>query len=128
MVLGKAKVMGFVATADAARAMTFYRDVLGLRLLSDEHYALVFDAGGTMLRIQKVRALEPQPFTAFGWEVSELEHTVDELVGRGATMLRADGIPQDERGIWDTGAGARVCWFKDPDGNTLSLTEWTRPG
>ena len=119
--------MGFVATADAARATTFYRDVLGLRLVADEHYALVFDAGGTMLRIQKVRELKPQPFTTFGWEVSDLEHTVDQLVGRGAVMLRADGIPQDARGIWDTGAGARVCWFKDPDGNTLSLTEWIRP-
>ena len=128
MVLGAAKVMGFVATADPARATTFYRDVLGLRLVADEHYALVFDAGGTMLRIQKVRELTPHAFTAFGWEVSDLEHTVDELVGRGAIMLRADGIPQDARGIWDTGDGARVCWFKDPDGNTLSLTEWARPG
>ena len=127
MPLGQAKVMGFVATADPARATTFYRDVLGLRLVADEHYALVFDAGGTMLRIQKVRELMPQPFTAFGWEVTDLEQTVDELVGRGAIMLRADGIPQDARGIWDTGDGARVCWFKDPDGNTLSLTEWARP-
>ena len=129
MTLGQAKVMGFVATADAGRAKEFYRDVLGLRLLSDEHYALVFMAGGgTMLRIQKVRDLVPQPFTAFGWEVDDLERTVDELVARGATMLRAAGIPQDARGIWDTGDRARVCWFKDPDGNTLSLTELARPG
>ena len=127
MALGETKVMGFVATTNPDRAKAFYRDVLGLRLVSDEHYALVFMAGGTMLRIQKVRDLVPQPFTAFGWEVDDIERTVDELVGRGATMLRAAGIPQDARGIWDTGNGARVCWFKDPDGNTLSLTELARP-
>jgi catechol 2,3-dioxygenase-like lactoylglutathione lyase family enzyme len=58
-VLGEAKVMAFVATADPERAKTFYRDVLGLRLDNDERYALVFSAGSTMLRIQNVRDLEP---------------------------------------------------------------------
>lgn len=121
--LRDAKIMAFVATAQPDRATAFYRDVLGLRLVSDERYALVFSAGGTMLRIQKVRDLVPQQFTALGWEVDDIEHAVDDLVGRGATMLRVDGIPQDARGIWDTGDGAKVCWLKDPDGNTLSLTE-----
>ena len=121
--LRDAKIMAFVATAQPDRAIAFYRDVLGLRLVSDERYALVFVAGGTMLRIQKVRDLVPQQFTALGWEVDDIEQAVDDLVGRGATMLRADGIPQDARGIWDTGDGAKVCWLKDPDGNTLSLTE-----
>ena len=120
--------MGFVATANSDRAKVFYRDVVGLRLVADEHYALVFMAGATMLRIQKVRDLVPHPFTAFGWEVDDLEDAVDELVRRGVTMLRAAGIPQDARGIWDTGDGAKVAWFKDPDGNTLSLTGFARPG
>ena len=124
--LRDAKIMAFVATAQPARAIAFYRDVLGLRLVSDERYALVFVAGGTMLRIQKVRDLVPQQFTALGWEVDDIERAVDVLVDRGATMLRADGIPQDARGIWDTGDGAKVCWLKDPDGNTLSLTEFAR--
>ena len=122
--LRDAKIMAFVATAQPDRATAFYRDVLGLRLISDERYALVFSAGATMLRIQKVPDLVPQQFTALGWEVDDIERAVDELVGRGATMLRADGIPQDARGIWDTGDGAKVCWLKDPDGNTLSLTEF----
>jgi catechol 2,3-dioxygenase-like lactoylglutathione lyase family enzyme len=127
-VLRDTTVMAFVATADPDRAMVFYRDVLGLRLVADERYALVFAAGGSMLRIQKVRDLKPQPFTALGWEVDDIAGAVDELAGRGATMLRVDGIPQDTRGIWDTGEGAKVCWFRDPDGNTLSLTEFAGPG
>lgn len=121
--LGAAKVMAFVATADPERAKTFYRDVLGLRLIGDEPYALVFDAGGTMLRIQKMRELRPQPFTALGWEVDDIEQTVDDVVSRGATVLRVDGLPQDARGIWQADATTKVWWFKDPDGNTLSLTQ-----
>jgi catechol 2,3-dioxygenase-like lactoylglutathione lyase family enzyme len=115
--------MAFVATVDPERAKTFYRDVLGLRLVSDEPYALVFDAGGTMLRIQKMRSLKPQPFTALGWEVDDIERSVDDLVARGAMALRAPGLPQDARGIWQADATTKVWWFTDPDGNTLSLTQ-----
>jgi len=122
-VLGRAKVMTFVATAAPDRAKAFYRDVVGLRFVSDEQYALVFMTGDTMLRIQKVRDLRPQPFTALGWEVEDIERAVDDLVGRGAVALRVDGLAQDARGIWDSGAG-KIWWFKDPDGNTLSLTEF----
>ncbi|HEX6060846.1 MAG TPA: VOC family protein [Candidatus Limnocylindria bacterium] len=121
--LRDAKVMAFVATADPERAKAFYRDVLGLRLVGDEPYALVFDAGGTMLRIQKMRELRPQPFTALGWEVDEIEQAVDDVVARGATALRVDGLPQDARGIWQADTTTKVWWFKDPDGNTLSLTQ-----
>ena len=121
--LRDAKVMAFVATADPARATAFYRDVLGLRLVSDERFALVFDAGGTMLRIQKMRELMPQSFTALGWEVDDIERAVDEIVGRGAVPLRADGLPQDARGVWQADATTKVWWTKDPDGNTLSLTQ-----
>ena len=121
--LGAAKVMAFVATTDPERAKLFYRDVLGLRLASDEPYALVFEAGDTMVRIQKTRELRPQPFTALGWEVDDIERVVDDVVARGATALRVDGLPQDARGIWQADATTKVWWFKDPDGNTLSLTQ-----
>jgi catechol 2,3-dioxygenase-like lactoylglutathione lyase family enzyme len=127
-VLGAAKIMAFVATADPERATAFYRDVLGLRLDADERYALVFSAGGTMLRIQKVRDLKAHPFTALGWEVDDIERAVDELVARGASPLHVEGLPQDGRGIWDADARTRVWWCKDPDGNTLSLTQFARPG
>ena len=124
-VLHGAKIMTFVATTVPERATAFYRDVLGLRFVADEQYALVFDSDGTMLRIQKVRELLPQPFTALGGAVDDIERAADELVGRGATALRVEGLGQDARGIWDSGA-AKVWWTKDPDGNTLSLTQFAR--
>jgi catechol 2,3-dioxygenase-like lactoylglutathione lyase family enzyme len=65
-VLGASKVMAFVTTADAARARSFYGDVLGLRPVSDEPVALVFESGGTTLRVQKVRSVTPPQYTVLG--------------------------------------------------------------
>ncbi len=119
----KTPLMAFVATCDGARAKRFYGYTLGLPILSDDPFALVCDANGTTLRIQKVDALKPQGFTVLGWEVGDIESAVDDLSKRGVRFERYDGMGQDERGIWSSPSGARVAWFKDPDGNTLSLTQ-----
>ena len=119
MTLADTRVCAFVAAADSERAKAFYSTVLGLRLRKDDGFALIYDAGGTSLRIQKAGTFTPQRFTVLGWEV-DIEQKVDELTARGVEFLRVDGLSQDARGIWDAG-GDRVCWFHDPDGNTLSL-------
>ena len=116
------KAIAFLATADAQSACAFYRDTLGLELLEDSPFALVFDAGGCLLRIQKVEEVVVAPYTALGWSVDDIEARVDELVGMGVEFQRYPGMEQDERGIWNAPGAARVAWFRDPDGNTLSLT------
>jgi catechol 2,3-dioxygenase-like lactoylglutathione lyase family enzyme len=116
----------FLATANAARARRFYEGVLGLRCIADEPHTLVFDAGGTMLRIQKVERVQAAPYTALGWAVADIREAVAALHAKGVRFERYDGLRQDEHGIWQTPSGARVAWFKDPDGHTLSLTEWPR--
>jgi catechol 2,3-dioxygenase-like lactoylglutathione lyase family enzyme len=121
--LGNQRLIAFLATRDSARARPFYEDVCGMRVVSEDPFALVCDANGTMVRMQKVETLQAQPFTALGWEVSDIAGVVDELVKRGAKMERYEGMGQDERGVWTSPSGARVAWFKDPDGNTLSLTQ-----
>lgn len=124
--LTAAKLMAFVVTGDAARARAFYEGTLGLRVIADEPYALVLDANGTTVRVQKVQQFAPHPFTALGWEVPEIRSAVQNLMRRGVTFERI-GIPgfsQDELGIWTADDGTKVAWFKDPDGNTLSLTEY----
>ena len=119
--LGSSKVMAFVATADAARARAFYEGALGLTLVEDEPYALVFDANGTPLRIAKVDAVAAAPYTVLGWVVDDIEATMRGLAAKGVEFQRYPGMEQDELGLWSAG-GARVAWFKDPDGNTLSVT------
>ena len=90
--------------------------------MSDDSFAVVFDAGGTELRLQRVRELTPHPFTALGWIVDDIGAQVRALVARGVTFERYDFMTQDELGIWST-PGAKVAWFKDPDGNLLSLAQ-----
>jgi catechol 2,3-dioxygenase-like lactoylglutathione lyase family enzyme len=119
--LGTSALIGFVATTQPERAKTFYRDVLGLRLVSDEEFALVFDANGTMLRIAKVDELRPSSRTVIGWSVDNIESAVRGLGSRGIQFERYDGLKQDDLGIWASDGG-RIAWFKDPDGNVLSLT------
>jgi catechol 2,3-dioxygenase-like lactoylglutathione lyase family enzyme len=122
-VLASSKVVSFVATADAARAKAFYRDVLGLRMISEDGFAVVFDAHGTMLRVVTVRDVVLAPYTVLGWEVDDITVTVRDLAAGGVQFERYDGLKQDELGIWSAPGGAKVAWFKDPDGNVLSVSQ-----
>ncbi len=121
--LTTSRLVCFVATADADRARAFYRDALGLALIEDGGYALVFDANGTQLRVQRVETVAPHPYTALGWEVDDVTASVRALAARGVAMARFPGLPLDADGIWATPDGSRVAWFHDPDGNTLSISQ-----
>lgn len=123
--LATSDVIAFVTVRDAERAKSFYRDVLGLHLAAEElPFALVFDANGTMLRIAIHPEHVPAGGTVLGWQVEDMEATVKDLGARGVLFARWDDLPQDELGIWNSPGGARVAWFKDPDGNVLSLTQF----
>ena len=115
-------LIAFVATTDPERAKAFYAGTLGLRLTGEDPFALVFDAGGTMLRVATVAELKPAGYTVLGWTVPDIDRAVRELSAEGVVFQRYDGMPQDEQGIWTSPSGARIAWFLDPDGNTLSLT------
>jgi len=121
--LGAATVTAFLATTNGPRAREFYATTLGLSLQTDDEFALAFDAGGIELRIQKVEAFDPQPFTALGWRVGNIGKTISALTRKGIRFERYPFLEQDEQGVWQAPSRARVAWFKDPDGNLLSLTE-----
>lgn len=125
-ILGGSELVAFAPTIDPAKARAFYEGVLGLRLVADEKpFALVFDANGTMLRVTTVHELKPHPFTVLGWQVANIEATVDRLAAAGVEFNRYKGMNDaDPRGIWNSPSGARVAWFKDPDGNVLGVTEF----
>jgi len=120
--LGNQHLIAFIPVADLHAAQSFYSDVLGLSVTEETPYAVVLDAGGTMLRLTQVDDLRPQPFTVAGWQVSDVEASIDVLVASGIAFVRYEGLDQDARGIWCTPGGDQVAWFTDPDGNTLSLT------
>ena len=120
-------IVAFVATTDRKRSKAFYARTLGLRLVSEDGFALAFDAGGTILRVAIVKSLRPAGYTVLGWIVPDIAKAVRGLVKRGVMFQRYEGMMQDDLGIWSSPSGARVAWFSDPDGNTLSLTEFERP-
>ncbi len=117
-------IIAFIATTQPDQARVFYSEMLGLHLVEDTPYALVFDANGTMLRIQKVQVLTPVGHTVLGWHVADIHEMVERLLKRDVTFARFAGLPQEEQGIWTTPDGNKIAWFNDPDGNTLSLTEF----
>ena len=124
-VLGSHKIIAFVGTRDPIRAKAFYRDTLGLRFRSEDQFAVVFDAHGTMLRVAVVPELTPAKYTVLGWEVPDIVATVKQLQQAGVKLERYEKfMQQDKLGIWTAPGGARIAWFKDPDGNTLSVTQF----
>ena len=122
--LAKCRLAAFVATTNAEKAREFYQNTLGLNLVSDEEYAIVFDAGGTTLRIQKAGEFTPHPFTSLGWHVDDIESAVSELRERGVVFEQYPWMPEGSGGIMTFPEGAKVAWFKDPDGNLLSLDQY----
>lgn len=122
--LANERLVAFAATTNAERAGRFYSEVLGLSRRSEDAFALVFAANGVELRLQKLETLVPQPFTVLGWQVRDVNAVVDALAERGVRVERYPSLAQDARGIWSAPSGARVAWFRDPDGNLLSVAEY----
>ena len=122
--LESARAMAFVPATDLGRARDFYEGVLGLEVLDVSGFACVFRAGGATLRVALVDQLSPQPFTVFGWAVGAISETMAGLAAHGVEFLRYEGMDQDPAGVWITPGGDRIAWFRDPDGNVLSLTQF----
>lgn len=121
--LGEQQIKARIATARPAEARRFYAEVLGLRVLVEHEFAILRDGGGTRVHLQKVDAFTPQPFTALGWTVADLREVAARLAARGVVFEQFEGMAQDDLGVWTPpGSGHGVCWFKDPDGNLLSLS------
>jgi catechol 2,3-dioxygenase-like lactoylglutathione lyase family enzyme len=122
-ILESAKPAIIICTRDRARATTFYRDTLGLPVAYEDHFAAVFNLGGVTLRISTVADFTPHEHTIVGFHVSDVPATVKALREKSVTFNFYPRFRQDELGIWSAPGGTvRVAWFKDPDGNVLSVT------
>lgn len=122
--LGSAPVITFLATTDTARSRRFYERTIGLTFVSEDTFAVVFSTNGAMLRIVSLESFTPVGMTVLGWTVDDLAATIAAMRTRGVTFERFSGLTQDDVGVWASPSGAKVAWFKDPDGNMLSLTEF----
>ena len=122
--LSAARIIAFIPSRNLERAKSFYVETLNLTFVSQDPFALVLNANGTMVRVAKVGEFQPADFTILGFEVADIQQELAALRAKGISCERYPGMQQDEMGIWRSPSGARVAWFKDVDGNVLSLTEF----
>jgi catechol 2,3-dioxygenase-like lactoylglutathione lyase family enzyme len=121
--LSAAQVVAFAPTKNLQVAQTFYEETLGLPLIAKDGFGLMFEVDGARIRVAKVETFEPASFTILGWRVPDVLQTVSSLAEHGVVFERYHGMKQDDFGIWSAPSGARVAWFKDPDGNVLSVSQ-----
>jgi len=122
--LGSINIVAFVPTKDAEKARAFYEGVLGLRFVKDDGFAMVLDANWIMVRVAKVPPpFTPAPFTILGWQVNDIGKIAAGLQAKGVHFERFGFFEQDQLGIWTAPTGDKVAWFKDPDGNILSVSQ-----
>lgn len=121
--LASGKMVGFVPTKDYDQARAFYEGKLGFEFVGLDQFALVMRVGGHMIRIAKAANFTPLQGTILGWEVDKIETVVAWLRDRGVTVEKYPFVQDRELGIWTTPSGDKVAWFKDPDGNILSVSQ-----
>jgi catechol 2,3-dioxygenase-like lactoylglutathione lyase family enzyme len=121
--LGSTNIVAFVPIKDSQKARAFYEGILGLRFVKDDGFALVLEANGIMVRAAKMEEFTPAQFTILGWQVSDIEGVVRALSSKGVHFEVFGFFKQDELGIWTAPTGDKVAWFKDPDGNVLSVSQ-----
>jgi catechol 2,3-dioxygenase-like lactoylglutathione lyase family enzyme len=119
--LASSKLVGFLFTTDYDRARAFFEGKLGFEFISQDQYALVVRAGDTNIRITKIPDFKPARATVLGWEVRDIEAAADWLASRGVETEKYPFVQDQKRGIWTAPGGSKVAWFKDPDGNVLSI-------
>jgi catechol 2,3-dioxygenase-like lactoylglutathione lyase family enzyme len=121
--LADMNMVGFLLTRDYEKSRAFYEGTLGFEFVSLDQFALVMQAGKSMIRIVKVPTFTPLQSTVLGWQVENIEAIIDWLVKRGVVFDKYPFVQDKERGIWTAPGGSKIAWFKDPDGNVLSVSE-----
>ncbi len=124
--LTNAKLQTLICTTRLEEAECFYRDVLGLTRTGTSDGAIIFDVGGSDLRLSPVPSLTPSEHTVLGFAVEDVDAVVAGLSEQGIPFVTFDGFPHEESGLLNTPDGSRVAWIRDPDGNLLSLVQYAR--
>ena len=121
--LAQETLVAFLGTSKPAAARAFYEGVLGLTLVDDHEFLMVFQSGPARVSLQKLDQVTPPHGTALGWNVKDLRGTMRALMARGVAFERFGKMDQDDLGVWSPAHGVGVAWLKDPDGNLLSLSQ-----
>ena len=122
--LSEPKITAFIPSTKPEKAKQFYKNTLGLKLVSEDQYGLEFSGKGAALRVALVTEFKPHLFTVLGFKIDDIVAQAKSLIDKGVVFERYEHFDQDALGIWTSPSMAEVAWFKDPDGNLLSITEY----
>ncbi len=121
-----AQMIGFVVATDFELAKQFYGTKLEFRQINEDDHGMTFDVGnGCRLRVTRAQSFTPAQGTVLGWSVTDMHATIRALISRGVEFEQFNlaFMPQDELGVWAAPSGDEVAWFKDPQGNILSISK-----
>lgn len=121
--LGGSNISVFLATSQPEVSRLFYKEILGLEFVSEDDFAIVFNMNDTELRISKVPSFTPQPFTVLDWHVPDISKAVTALLNHDINFELFEGLNFSDDFVWTAPDGVQVAWFKDPDGNMLSVSQ-----
>ncbi|MFN3465442.1 MAG: VOC family protein [Terricaulis sp.] len=121
--LGSATVTALVGTMKPEISKAFYQDTLGLKFISDDGFALVFEGKNARVRVSRVPGVTPAAYAVLAFQVDDIEKAVDGLTAKGVVFARFGFFVQDAQGIWSAPDGTKVAWFHDPDLNLLSVVQ-----
>ena len=123
-ILAGARLQTIVWTADVEAAAFFYGNVLELPLVARSLGALVYDVGGSELRLSPVPSTSPSPHTVLGFSVADVRAVARALAAKGVRPVLFANFDHDPEGVWTAPDGTTVMWFRDPDGNLLSIVHY----
>lgn len=121
--LASATIAALVGTTKPDAAKAFYADVLGLKFVTDDTYALVFEGKNARVRVSRVPAVVPAQYAVLAFAVADIDQAVDALTAKGVVFARYPFFVQDSKGVWTAPDGTKVAWFHDPDLNLLSVVQ-----
>ena len=81
---------------------------------------------GTSVHVYSTPHASASEASRIGWEVDDLDATVDELTSNGVSFEQYEELKTNEKGIADLGAlNLKSAWCKDPDGNVIGFLQET---
>ncbi len=122
--LGKADATPMIAVTDLDRARDFYENKLGLAMDNDwADEGMTLKSGDTLVNIYRSQFAGTNKATALNFDVQDIGSEVADLKSKGIMFEHYDLPGLEQEGDIYTADGMKTAWFKDPDGNILSLIE-----
>ena len=120
--LNRTDAIANIAVKDLGIARKFYGDTLGLKQVEAEgDEAIVFESGSSKVQVYRSRYAGTNQATALSWNVDDAAATVKELKAKGVRFEHYDMPETKLEGDVHVGQEGKAAWFKDPDGNILSV-------